>query len=205
MTRLSGAMLGMLALSACTPAPPPFERSVSLAQGQIIATTPNGYCVDDIASQLGNDFAVLAPCTTLGQAAPTPMILGVATLQVGPAESGAAAQDELALRDFLITDAGVRLLSQGGEAADVNILSTQAFNDQVMIHFEDQGPPPMVGLQDAEWRAFANINGRLVTIALRGLASAPLQDGPGAGLLKLMLAGVKAVVIEEPAQVTPDV
>lgn len=189
-------VLGLLAISACSPGTP--AKSVSLADGQIIATAPSGYCIDDIASQLNSDFAVLAPCASLGEGTPAPDVLGLVTLQVGPAESGAVAQDELALRDFLITDAGASLLSSEGDAAKVTILSTQAFNNQVMVHFEDQGTPPIAGLQDEEWRAFADINGRLVTIAVRGLATAPLRDGPGAGLLKLMLAGVKSVTSDTP-------
>ena len=185
------ALLGMLAISACMPAGTA-TRSVSLGDGAVIATTPEGYCVDDVASKPARDFAILAPCATLGAEAAVPDVIGVATVQVGPADSGSIATDELSLRDYLITDDGARLLSQSGDAADVDILSSQAFNSQVMIHFKDAGPPPVSGLQGEEWRAFTNINGRLVTIGVRGLAIAPLTEGPGATLLKLVLAGVKA-------------
>ena len=37
---------------------------------------------------------------------------------------------------------------------------------------------------------------QLITIGVRGLAVAPLQDGPGASLLKLVVAGVSAVTSE---------
>ncbi len=190
MSRALVGMAGFLALTACTSASP--AKTVALADGEVIATTPAGYCVDGQSSQLSNGFAVLAPCATLGETASVPKVIGVATVQVGPPDSGAVAGDEIALRDFLITDAGNALLSTAGKANDVTILSTQAFNTQVMVHFTDKGPPPLPGLQGEEWRAFTDINGRLVTIAVRGLAAAPLQDGPGAGLLKLVLAGVKA-------------
>jgi hypothetical protein len=202
MMRLIAGLLGALALGACTPPPP--SQSVSLAMGEIIATSPSGYCVDGVASQPAQDFAMLAPCATLGAAGGVPEVVGVATVQVGPQASGQIAEDEIALRDYLITDAGAALLSQSGDADDINILSTQAFSDQVMVHFTDRGAPPVAGLQREEWRAFRNINGRLVTIAVRGLAIAPLQDGPGAGLLKLMLAGVQAAVVPAIADVAPD-
>ena len=139
---------------------------------------------------------MLAPCANLGQSVARPDIVGIATIQVGPVESGRIAADELGLRDFLITDDGVRLLTKANNPDAVNVLSTQAFNAQVMIHFTDQGPPPLDGLQKEEWRAFANVNGRLVTIAVRGLAAAPLQDGPGATLLKQILSGVQAPPVE---------
>ena len=200
MIRVIGVLFGVLAMAACTPIDR-VTRSVSLGQGAVIATAPAGYCVDPGSSQLANDFAMLAPCATLGQSIATPDIVGIATIQVGPSDSGRIAADELVLRDFLITDDGVRLLTKANNPDAVNVLSTQAFNDRVMIHFTDQGPPPLDGLQREEWRAFANINGRLVTIAVRGLAAAPLQDGPGATLLKQILAGVQAPPTE--ATVSP--
>ncbi len=191
MWRLIGALLGALVVMACAPLGTPV-RSVSLGQGAVIATTPAGYCVDRASSQTARNFAIFAPCATLGASEAAPDLIGFATVQVGPADSGNIATDEMALRDYLVTRDGARLLSHTGEADDIDILSTQAFNNQVMIHFADAGPPPLAGLQQEEWRAFMNVNGRLVTIGVRGLAAAPLQEGAGATLLKRMLAGVRA-------------
>ncbi len=191
MIRAIIAIGGVLTIMGCTPSTTP-TRSVSLGEGTVIATTPEGYCVDGIASQTNRDFAILAPCASLGVGQTLPDVIGFATVQVGPPDSGSIVSDELALRDYLITDAGVSLLSQTGDATDVDILSTQAFNSQVMIHFTDAGPPPMAGLQSEEWRAFTTVSGRLVTIGVRGLAQAPLRDGSGATLLKMILAGVQA-------------
>ncbi|MCK0095899.1 dihydroxy-acid dehydratase [Yoonia sp. F2084L] len=205
MIRAFIALCGALAIAGCTQQGGTPTRSVSLGEGQVIATSPAGYCVDDISSQPANDFAILAPCASLGAAGGIPQVVGFATVQVGPAESGSIAADEIALRDFLITDEGVSLLSQTGDGAEVNVLSTQAFNSQVMIHFNDEGPPPLAGLQSEEWRAFTTINGRLVTIGVRGLAVAPLTDGPGATLLKLIVAGVQAAAIPSEDNATPDV
>lgn len=183
---------GVLAMSACTLGAP--TRSVALLDGDVVATAPAGYCVDGQASNPGQGFALLAPCATLGEPAQAPDVVGVATVQVGPPESGAVAGAEGALRDYLITEGGSGLLSQSGDPADIEILSTQAFNGQVMVHFTDAAAPAVSGLQNEEWRAFTDINGRLVTIAVRGLAVAPLSEGPGATLLKLTLAGVQAAV-----------
>ena len=189
MTRLIAGLALALAFAGCTdPAP---AKSVVLADGEVIATTPTGYCIDGPSSQPGKGFAVLAPCATLGDTSPAPEVVGVATVQVGPPDSGAVSGEEIALRDFLITNAGNAILSRDGKGEDITILSTQAFNSRVMVHFTDKSAPPLPGLQREEWRAFTDVNGRLVTIAVRGLATAPLQDGPGAGLLKLVLAGIK--------------
>lgn len=197
MKRTAVALVGVLVITACTPFGTP-ARSVALGQGDVIATSPAGYCVDRVSSQPANDFAVLAPCATLGAEGAAPSIVGVATVQVGPPESGTVVSDEIALRDFLITPEGARLLSQSGNAAAINILSSQAFNSQVMIYFSDDGPPPVAGLQREEWRAFTNVSGRLVSIGVRGLAAAPLKDGPGATLLKMMVAGVTAAEDAKP-------
>lgn len=192
MIRATVAFLGVLALAACTSLNAP-TRSVSLGQSTVIATPPKGYCFDDVSSPTARDFVIVAPCSTLGAAAAArPDVIGFATVQVGPAESGSVAANELTLRDYLITDEGARLLSRTGDAKDIDILTTQAFNSQVMIHFTDAGPPPLEGLQQEEWRAFTNVNGRLVTVGVRGLAAAPLQEGSGASLLKLILTGVRA-------------
>ncbi|MEM8536866.1 MAG: dihydroxy-acid dehydratase [Pseudomonadota bacterium] len=188
--RIAGPV-GALVLSACTVSTPA-TRSISLADGAIIARTPDGYCVDENISIAADGFAVLAPCATLGVEAPPPALVGVATVQVGAPESGSVDGTEAALRDFLITDAGTALLSASGQSENVEILSMQAFGNQVMVYFDDQGPQSVAGLQREEWRAFTDVGGRLVTIAVRGLAAAPLGEGPGATLLKRVLAGISA-------------
>ncbi|SFS22150.1 hypothetical protein [Yoonia litorea] len=187
--RLIG-FLSLTMLTACTLAAP--ERSTTLADGEIFLQAPAGYCVDMVASRPSRDFAVLAPCNVMGVVTDAPDVVGLVTVQAGAADSGAIALDEIALRDFLITDTGNALLSQTGNAASINVLSTQAFSDQVMVHFADNGPPPVAGLQNEEWRAFRSVGGRLVTVGVRGASAAPLQDGPGASLLKLVLAGVRS-------------
>ena len=128
-----------LGIAACSP--PTSVRSIALLEGEIIAITPDGYCVDGEISKPGTGFAVMAPCATLGEPENAPDIIGFATVQVGPRASGAVTGAEIAMRDVLITEAGA------------------------------------------------------------GLAVAPLQDGPGAGLLKLILAGVQAATESLPESV----
>lgn len=183
------ALCGVLAFAACTP-PQVTTRAVTLADGTVSAVAPEGYCVDSAASQPRRDFAVFLPCAALDGSVAPPEAIGLVTVQVGPDASGTIAADEGALRDFLTSDAGTELLSRNGNPNDITILSTQAFGDQVMVYFSDDGTPPMAGLQAEEWRAFRDIGGRLVTIGVRGLRDAPLPDGMGAGLLKLIIAGL---------------
>lgn len=190
------AAAGLWALGACAPAEP--VRTLSLLDGAITASTPDGYCIDQQTSRPATGFAVIAPCATLGGNGPAPAAIGVATLQIGPDGSGAVAGAERALRDLLETEAGARLLSTGGQAETITILNSQAFRNRVTVHFTDTGQPPFARLQGEEWRAFTDIDGRLVTVAVRGLATAPLQDGTGFWLLDQLVSGLRGAADPAP-------
>lgn len=196
MRRLAWAVLTVGAMTACTAGPP--VRSMALVGGDVTVTTPAGYCVDGSASKPRAGFAVIAPCSTLGTGDAAPAVLGLATVQVGPADSGSVAGAEPAWRDLLNSDSGAALLSAVGRSDTVTVLGSQVQANAVKVHFADTAPPPMAGLQADEWRAFLDMNGRLVTVAVRGPARAPLQDGTGAWLLDSVLKGLRAVAAEVP-------
>jgi hypothetical protein len=176
---------------------------VIFPESNVIVQAPTGYCVDGTASKPHNGFAVVAPCVTLGGTQPTPSTVAVATIQVGPEGSGAVTGSETALRDFLESDAGTALLSTTGDSDTVTSIEAQAADGRVIVRFNDSAPHGLPGLQSLEWRAFKDVNGRLVTIALRGLASMPLNDSTGIRLLNAMTSAVKPVIME-PAPQTSD-
>ena len=184
------------AMTACTAGPP--MKSMALVGGDVTVTTPAGYCLDGAASRPRAGFAVIAPCSTLGTGDAAPAVFGLATVQVGPADSGSVAGAEPAWRDLLNSDAGAALLSAVGRNDTVTVLGSQVQSNAVKVHFTDSAPPPMAGLQAEEWRAFLDLNGRHVTVAVRGPARAPLQDGSGAWLLDTVIKGLRAVAAEVP-------
>lgn len=188
MRRTGCSVLIMLALSACMSGPP--VRSVALAGGAVLAQAPDGYCVDPTASRPIDGFAVMASCATLGHAVAPPSLLGLATVQVGDAGSHAVAGAEQDWQRLLESESGAALLSKNGQGDTVTVLGAQAQTNRVKIYFADTAPPPMPGLQAQEWRAFLDLNGRLVTVGVRGLASAPLTDGTGGWLLDMMVKGL---------------
>lgn len=196
MLRYGWAGFVLLALGGCLSNPP--VESMALLGGEVTATAPRGYCLDSATSRPRDGFAVIAPCATLGGDGPAPSVLGVATVQVGVADSGVVSGAEANLRDLLASSAGAALLSANGSAADIKVLGSQVQNNMVKVHFTDSAPPPLTGLQSEEWRAFTDMNGRLVTIAVRGLENAPLNDGTGAWLLARMIAGLTSVSTAEP-------
>lgn len=190
MIRCALALVGLAGLAACDPAG--VAAPVAMLNGDLVVTPPEGYCADPLSSRPRAGFAVFAPCLTLGTEAPVPTILGVATVQAGAAGSAMVAGDETDLRDFLIGPQGAGLLSKGGSGAAISVVSSQAFDGQVVVHFRDSAPPPMDGLGQDEWRAFTDVSGRLVTVSVRALEDAPITAGRGAALLDLVLKGVQA-------------
>ncbi len=200
MTRALACLAGVSAIAACTPVTT--QNSVIFAESSVIVQAPTGYCVDGPASKPSTGFAVVAPCATLGGTQAAPSTTAVATVQVGAAGSGAVAGSETALREFLETEAGAALLSSAGDSSTISEVDAQAADGRVIVHFTDSAPHSMPGLQAQEWRAFKDINGRLVTVALRGLASVPLSESTGIWLLNAVTTGVKPVVFEPDAQPT---
>lgn len=191
MLRYGCVGLALLVTTACFDAPP--VQSMALVGGEIIAGTPPGYCLDGTASRPGDGFAVIAPCAAFGTGDAVPPVVGVATVQVGLPDSGIVVGAETGLRDLLVSDAGAKLLSTARGANTITVLESQVQDNLVKVHFVDKAPPPMVGLQDAEWRAFLDLKGRLVTVAVRGPADAPLTDGTGAWLLDQLVSALMRV------------
>ena len=184
---LTGLCLAACAQQSATPV-----KSIVLADGAITANAPAGYCVDAGSSNADRGFAVMASCASLGSDDATPDVLGVATVQVWPADSGSVAGAETALVSLLETDTGSTLLSAKGNSDNINVIETGTDESTVTVHFSDEGTPPISGLGNEEWRAFTDINGRLVTVSVRGIAAAPLPDGTGSWLLNLVVTGLLA-------------
>lgn len=178
-----------LALAACETAG--VTAPVAMFAGDMVVTPPSGYCTDPLSSRLRTGFAVFAPCITLGTEAPLPAIFGVATVQAGDVGSAMVKGAEPGLRDFLTGPQGAGILSSAGSSTNVQVVSAQSFDGHVIVHFTDSGAPPLDGLGQDEWRAFTDVNGRLVTVSVRASDDAPITAARGAALLDLVLANIK--------------
>ncbi|WP_342077928.1 dihydroxy-acid dehydratase [Yoonia sp. SS1-5] len=199
MIRFSFCSAAVLAIVSCAPFEAPV-KSLALLDGAVNANAPAGYCVDPAASQPADGFALIASCASLGADDKAPDALGVATVQVGPATSGAVIGSEDALVGLLNSEAGAVLLSKDGKPDQIKVIAAETGENAVTVQFTDAGAPPIAGLGAEEWRAFTDIDGRLVTVAVRGLATAPLRDGTGAWLLDLVLNGLLPSTTGETAE-----
>jgi len=60
-----------------------------------------------------------------------------------------------------------------------------------MLSASDALEPPVAGLQKTEWRGFFEVDGRLATVAVRGIAEDPLADRDGRALLERTITAVQ--------------
>lgn len=190
--RPAASLLALAALTACADIAL-FDTTASetnilrLYGGQVVAVAPEDYCIARNVSRPSDGFAVMAGCdTATGVGADA-----VVTLQVGEPGTGLSTADATALRELLNGDAGRSLLSQTGNAAAIRVEATDIERDAVTVRFRDSDPAPIAGLQSTEWRGFFDLDGRLATIAVRGLQSAPLGTDDGEILLARTIAAVR--------------
>lgn len=164
---------------------------MAMLGGEFTAAGPDGYCVDPNGSDPQKGFALMAPCAVMSVAKQQPGARAIATLQVGDVGSAIVAQDPVAFATYLNGPNGPLALSRVGDPDTVRIRKVMRSDDYVMVYLTDKAPETVDGTQDAEWRAFVDVAGRLVTIAVRGLDVAPLSESAGATLLKQSVIAVK--------------
>ena len=203
-----GALLG---LGGCTGANAPNlsgllgganaspEPQLALLGGKFTAVGPAGYCADTAASRPVKGFAIFAPCGMLGGTGASATLNAVTTVQIGPVNSAIVGDDPRAFAQVLSSDSGPAILSRDGDAQTVVVQSVRQHGARVSVYFTDAAPAFIAGAQEAEWRSFFDLSGRLATVTVRGLDSAPLSATRGAVLLdqaveKLMLANSPAAV-----------
>lgn len=173
---LAGVTAGLTLLAGCGELQNPLsffgsppETSISVLDGAVTVVGPEGFCIDGRTSAAKTGFAVIAPCPVL-QGVPAERH-AVGTVQVGDAETASVNVDVSAMASFLQSDDGRGLLSANGDVDDLRVTATDSM---VVATFEDTSAPSLEGLSNQEARAFFDINGRLVTVAYRGIRAQPL-------------------------------
>ncbi len=119
-------------------------------------------------------FAVLGACGLLHATGIMPQTDGFITVQVGEAGTATVAGSEDDLATLLRLPQGAALLTEAGNPATVTLGQIDRGDGLVSVRFADSAPPPVEGLMQEEWRAFLDLDDRLVTIGVRGYARAPL-------------------------------
>lgn len=169
-------------------------RTLALLGGDVRVRGPEGYCVDQQASNARRGFAVMAGCALMADdAAVMPTLDGLITVQFAEAETASVTGNEDAFAGFLASEPGRSILARSGNSVDVGELSTISDRAGVLVRFEDAGGPAFGGTAGPQWRGFLDVNGRLATISVLSFERAPLSRSEGERLLVVAMAQLAEV------------
>ncbi len=158
--------------------PTPIPKAMHvMADGVDLAIgAPNGFCIDRASvEENGNGaFLLLSDCYVVassGKAARMP-ISTILTASISPtglagSESGLRPALE-ALGQLLATPAGVPLLGKSRVNGAISILETKQTDTALYLLVEDTAFSDNTGISNRYWRAFSEVNGRLVALSVTG-------------------------------------
>lgn len=185
---LTGCQSAMLGVDA----PQAPERELALLGGDVVATGPSEFCVDSSASRPRAGLALIAACSTLAGEGRVPWRNAVIVVQAGDEGSASVSGSEKAMAALLDGASGAAVLGQNADTDQIEVIETRSSAGLVTVVYTDKGTFPVPGAQQAEWRTFLDINDRLVSISLRGLADDPLSEAAGNSLLRDAVAALRA-------------
>ncbi|MCF2871734.1 hypothetical protein L0664_11710 [Octadecabacter sp. G9-8] len=169
-------------------------RTLSLLGGDVRARGPEGYCIDQGASNARRGFAVMAGCALLSDdAAVMPNLDGLIMIQFGAVDTASVVGNEDAFAAFLQSDAGRALLSSDGDLANMSEVATITDRAGVLARFEDTADVPFAGTGGPQWRGFLDVRGRLVTISVLSFERDALSRSEGERLLVVAMAELAEV------------
>lgn len=188
--RAAALGLAALALTACDPSMAPGAGAASRARvnvaGQAVTiAAPPGFCVDAGSTSQTADgaFVLMSDCALLGAPAsgraPVGAALTASVSTAGLGGEGDAAASLEDLQDFAATAEGRAVLGRSGQPGRVRILDSQLKDGVLYVLVEDRGTLPIAGIDRQFWRAFLEVNGRMVALSELGFEGAgfSLQDG----------------------------
>ncbi len=166
-------------------------RTVFAANGREVAVEPpDGYCLDEesIAVTRRSAFVLVADCIHDHEAALAngessdhlPRAFpGILTVTVsGEAAFGGEPEALATFQTLLGSEAGGRLLGRGDSSAPGDIVAMRRVDGTLYVLIEET---PAEGsesiLAPRFWRAFAEVNGRLVLVTVSGFNDRPLGEG----------------------------
>lgn len=172
-------------------------RTLALLGGDVRARGPEGYCIDQRASNARRGFVVLAGCALLSDSAIImPRLDGLITVQFGGENTASVAGNEDAFAAFLVSDLGSALLSAGGDASTLSGLTTIKDRSGVLVRFTDSQGPDFPGTRGAQWRGFMDVNGRLTTVSVLSFDRNDLSRSEGERLLIIAMNEIAEVNVE---------
>jgi len=169
-------------------------RTLALMGGDVRVRGPEGYCIDQGASNARRGFAVMVGCALLSEdAGVMPTLDGLIMVQFGAEDTASVSGNEDAFAAFLSSDAGRSILAGDGDLAKVAEVATTSETDAVLARFEDTSGPSFAGTSGPQWRGFTDVKGRLVTVSVLSFDRDALSRSEGERLLVVALEELAAV------------
>lgn len=191
---------GLALISAPSDATGEGIRTLALLDGSVRVRGPEGYCIDQSASDARRGFGVMVGCALLSDdAAIMPTLDGLILVQFGAEDTASVTDNEDAFARFLASQSGRAVLAANGDAASVLEVATVVDRSAVLARFEDTTGPAFEGTSGAQWRGFLDVGTRLATVSVLSFDRNPLTRAEGERLLVVALAEL-AEVNAPPAQ-----
>lgn len=174
--RLAGFAGLLCVLAGCTTDPDALavqalegERAVVTAGGRTVdIVPPDGFCIIDDTVETGEQ-AVSALIGRCANAVDTGMPNGLLTASVSPAplfRPGEPIASELdSLEAFLDSDSGRPLLTRNETASEPEIVETYRIDNMLVMLIEDPDTSAPIVATPRYWRAFMQLNDRMVTVS----------------------------------------
>lgn len=201
------ALMGVLSLSGCLGAGFPgfgaggdvqrdVIRSVSLYDGDVVVSAPDGYCIDRrfLRDRVSRGFVMLASCESLSGTRGQNVEPVIMTLTIVPGGAGAANPSSAEIAN-----------SMSGTSVITSIDDT----DLSLVHFASGGDQALAEKDPKHWRGAMAINGHLVALSLYGPQGSPMAGTDGQLLLRALAKNTKAsspvrsLIVESAAEVAP--
>ncbi|MEM9048857.1 MAG: hypothetical protein AAGC92_09070 [Pseudomonadota bacterium] len=163
------------------------ERAVVTAGGRTIdIVPPDGYCILNDAVETGDQAisALVARCRESNATSPD----GLLTASVSHAplfRPGAPVAGELdSLEAFLDSERGRPLLTRNATASAPEIVETYRFDDMLVMLIDDPDSAAAPVSTPRYWRAFMQLNQRMVTVSASAFAGGDVDDRAVLALLR---------------------
>ncbi len=195
---LIGCTGGPVANGQLLPDPIPKSVVVTAADVPVVIAAPAGFCVDraTIDENPRGVFMFLSNCQRVdgtGQMARTPIsdLLTASVSPTGLAGSDKGMKQALdALGEFLSSPVGVFSMGKSNIDGAVKILKVKQSDVALYILLEDSAITDAAGASNRYWRAFTEVNGRLVAVSVTGYSK---KDPEEKRALRIIRAFVQAI------------
>lgn len=189
--RIRAALAGMVILLLCGCAGGALIQEkdgrntvVRFYSGAVTFTAPDGYCFDPLTTRRDRGFALMVGCERLGFSALWQKDKGgIVTVQVGPKAKVPVKGYENALARLLTQDNLRGVLSGIGKAKVMDVATSPGLVRAYLSGGKAKNKPGV----GPEWRAFFDLDGRMVVLSLRGTKDAGISKSRGMAFLQTIV------------------